>query len=148
MPPKSSSSIWSVFGIMLLSILVKCCRQFDLYLFSFLSNGYNFKSSKIFSSLLVVKRVLPVCSPEKLYLFWCQSFFSSFYLRVHISLPYKDYGEPVHCILALLTISKPKFISKWFRIPSIWANFVSFCWISLVSKIASRMAGRTDTVFF
>jgi len=46
----------SIFAILLLSILVTCCSQFDLYLLSLLPAGSISSSSKISLFLFVVKK--------------------------------------------------------------------------------------------
>jgi len=55
-----------IFAILLLFIVVTCCRQFDLYLLSLSSAGSTFISSKISSFLFVVKKGEPSCSSEKI----------------------------------------------------------------------------------
>jgi hypothetical protein len=58
-------------------------------------------------------------------------FFKSFFVRVQITLAYKRMWKAgAFCTDILENFWSKVGLNALFRIPSIWANFASFCWIS------------------
>jgi hypothetical protein len=110
------------------SILVKCRGQFDSYLLSFSSTGSTCNSSNTSSFLLWSN------GGTRLF-FWkfssrCHCFLS-LSPRVQNLIPYRRMARAN----SLYTFIVQNFWTKsglkvLFRIPSIWENFDSFCWIS------------------
>ena len=114
------------FSILFLFILIICCSQFDLYLLSFLSTGWNFSSSKS-SFLLWSKSVYPIVLLKNFITIdvSCSLFI---WLSVQILIPYTRMWAAGALQLIFGDFWTKVGLKLLFKTPSIWENVYSICW--------------------
>ena len=135
-PYKSLPSRPCPFGLVSALFLASCCSLLLNVVANFICiflvsiKWFYYQLFQNFFIPFVVKKGVPCCPSEKLHLYWCQSGFF-FFARVKILLPYSR----METSRAWYTFILENFwtevgLKGLLRIPSIWENFASFCWIS------------------